>query len=155
MMLPGSISCSRWNLSLPSASWSQEWLPWTRGLSSQVMTRQVRHMPSCLSVLSCSTASTPTVSVRMSTVLNMLCNIVKITELEVYGQNTMQGLISNYTTQQTQNICITFIQCWTNVEDKCFVFAAKALLQKEQCIHCEQQSVTEYYTQSFEQYYSK
>ena len=21
------------------------------------------------------------------------------------------------TTQQTQNICITFIQCWTNVED--------------------------------------
>ena len=35
----------------------------------------------------------------------------------------------NRLTQQTQNICITFIQCWTNVEDvgptlhKCYTYA--------------------------------
>ena len=26
-------------------------------------------------------------------------------------------------TQQTQNICITFVQCMTNVEEACFVFS--------------------------------
>ena len=35
--------------------------------------------------------------------------------------------------QETQNICITFVQCWANVEDvgptlyKCFAFAGLAL----------------------------
>ena len=49
--------------------------------------------------------------------------------------------ISKGSTQQTQNICITFIQCRTNVEDvgptykckmlyKCFVFAGYVLLFK-------------------------
>ena len=62
-------------------------------------------------------------------ILKISC--VYIYPIAVFGRMIMFLLFFDLggPAQQTRNICITFVQCWTNVEDvgptlyKCFVFA--------------------------------
>ena len=68
----------------------------------------------------------------------------KLGILDLLDEECKVDYLSTNTSQQTQNICITFVQCWTTVENtgltlyKCFTNAFCLLGCDEfaKCIHC-------------------